>query len=464
MAREQSTMRENRHSHSSEHLGAETIARYRHKQLSSDELFALDSHIEGCDACADLLRPDQERSSAMAFLISDWSPRQVHLTYEQLQKLIDGTATREERRNAEAHMADCDRCRADLASLQSYRAELPEELHALNSLLAGVPSASVSPVVPRRQLWWNIGLSTAGAVAASLLVLAFAVYPQTRRLDALRSENARLRNGKPDPTMVAETHRLASENNDLREEVKRIQRDTAIKVDAEAARTRELQRASDIARGKIAAQQKEIAELNAKPHGLILPTHPGENELVAMAMRSGTMPVNVSGILNSGPLSRGMGFGPLRPIRTIVMSDMPELTWTGAENVDHYEIELVPVKQGKPGSPLSKQKVSGASNSWIVTPAVQRGKTYQWNVTAVLKDGTIMQPEKNAAPRFEVATRDKVTRYVKELIDQAILYSNDGLLDDAEAALNAVISVNADADSVTRAGDLLQSLREKRKR
>jgi hypothetical protein len=106
-----------------------------------------------------------------------------------------------------------------------------------------------------------------------------------------------------------------------------------------------------------------------------------------------------------------------------------------------------------------------SSNEWAVPGALERGRFYSWEVTA-LKGGTPLA----AAPappapeaRFKVLEQSKEEELSRALAAQpdsrlarAVIYSRAGLLDDAERELQALARQNPRSATARR---LLRSVR-----
>lgn len=110
-----------------------------------------------------------------------------HLTEEQLNLYLDDDLTTAARAAVEAHLADCDACRAELASLQTLFA-------ALDALQPETPNADLTPFVlreiaseqrrgvQRRRISWLIPVLQGVGI---VLLLVFGWSALAMRYDAL---------------------------------------------------------------------------------------------------------------------------------------------------------------------------------------------------------------------------------------------------------------------------------------
>ena len=105
----------------STHTTAEELDRYRRRIAAPDELMAVDRHIAECDRCYAALRAggSEALSSALEALTGGEESR--HLTYETLERWVDGRAGIIEREMIDEHIDGCHLCRNELADLARVR-------------------------------------------------------------------------------------------------------------------------------------------------------------------------------------------------------------------------------------------------------------------------------------------------------------------------------------------------------
>ena len=97
------------------HPTAERLERYRRRAGSAAELLEVDAHVASCDHCFALLGVRED-----AIVLPPATGR-THLTYDEMEALVDGRTERVERELAETHLADCATCRGEVADLTAMR-------------------------------------------------------------------------------------------------------------------------------------------------------------------------------------------------------------------------------------------------------------------------------------------------------------------------------------------------------
>jgi anti-sigma factor RsiW len=97
---------------------------------------------------------------------------------ELLSVFLDGETTPAESARVTGHLADCDRCRRQLAELNLARAAL-RSLPTLELPVALVVPSQVTPLARRRSVW----VGGAAAVAAAVITIATIVTPPAEPLD-----------------------------------------------------------------------------------------------------------------------------------------------------------------------------------------------------------------------------------------------------------------------------------------
>ena len=93
--------------------------------------------------------------------------RSSHLSYEQLEALVDNRLPAAERSNADTHLAHCTVCNRELAQLRSVAADLSGPLTARER-----PPVPALPVWRRLADWLGAPQAMAGAAALTVAVIA----------------------------------------------------------------------------------------------------------------------------------------------------------------------------------------------------------------------------------------------------------------------------------------------------
>lgn len=135
------------------HPTPEQIARYRQRVAPPDELIEVDRHIGTCDQCHALVNPGNV--AHMVTLVAD---EHEHLSYEELERYVDGEADDIDRELVRAHTEECEVCRRELADLSSARESL---------------RGTVPPTSRGQRAWLLVAATVAIVVAGAAIVLLF---------------------------------------------------------------------------------------------------------------------------------------------------------------------------------------------------------------------------------------------------------------------------------------------------
>jgi hypothetical protein len=104
---------------SATHPTPDQIDRYRTRSAAPDELLAVDSHLAECDRCYSWIRGTSADQRITLSPVP--SGESDHLTYEELERWVDGKSGPVERELIDAHTQVCDGCRGELADLIRVR-------------------------------------------------------------------------------------------------------------------------------------------------------------------------------------------------------------------------------------------------------------------------------------------------------------------------------------------------------
>jgi hypothetical protein len=101
---------------SATHPSAEQLERYRRRTATPAELPGIDEHLGRCDACFDLA--GGSNADELVVLPNETSLESTHLTYDEIERWVDGRADAVERELVEGHVEFCSACRAELDDLR----------------------------------------------------------------------------------------------------------------------------------------------------------------------------------------------------------------------------------------------------------------------------------------------------------------------------------------------------------
>jgi len=142
------------------HPTPDQIDRYRTRSAAPDELLAVDRHLAECDRCfSSIRRNSADQRITLCRLSADESD---HLTFEELERWVDGKSAPVEREIIDAHTQSCNACRSELADLIRVR--------------DAKASAASAPQTRRRFL-----LPIAAAIAAASVGTFFVIQRQPAR-------------------------------------------------------------------------------------------------------------------------------------------------------------------------------------------------------------------------------------------------------------------------------------------
>jgi hypothetical protein len=155
------------------------------------------------------------------------------------------------------------------------------------------------------------------------------------------------------------------------------------------------------------------------------------------------------GVLMGGGVSGG-GFTLESPVGRVVESNRPLLKWQPLSGADKYKVGIFDENFNEVA--LSPELTA---TRWT-PPELMRGRTYQWQVTAIRGKDEIRSPVRPAPEaKFKVvdqahyAAIEKARRSGSHLL-LGVAFANAGLIDDAERELKTVLQSNPDSDIVKR--------------
>ena len=202
------------------------------------------------------------------------------------------------------------------------------------------------------------------------------------------------------------------------------------------------------------------ASLNAHAAGI------GENVRSALKSEHVNMPPFVTSL--KGKSGRLMGgnradYGLRNPVATAVESATPTFRWNAVEGAENYTVTIYDA-----GS--KKVLTSGPvlESIWRADSALERGRTYSWQVRAIKEGREVLMPPP-AAPeaKFRIIEQNKLQEIQlarksnsKSYLVLGVLYAEVGMLDESERELKKLIDANPKS---TVARNLLRSVRSIRR-
>jgi len=149
------------------HLSEEQVVLYRNRSLAAAELLRASQHIAECETCrAQIASQSELYAGVEAFraILDAEAADPSHLTYHEMAEYVDKQSTGEDAAQVEKHVQECKSCAAELAQIEALRRDLE--------------ASGISPGWSDRlsSLWreifgWKGAFVLAGAAACALLVL-----------------------------------------------------------------------------------------------------------------------------------------------------------------------------------------------------------------------------------------------------------------------------------------------------
>lgn len=153
-------------------------------------------------------------------------------------------------------------------------------------------------------------------------------------------------------------------------------------------------------------------------------------------------------------------FSIIRPFTTVIKNDLPIFCWTALNGATSYTISVYDADLHLviTSEPLTETR-------WVIQDRLKAGMVYTWMVTA-LKDGKeIIAPASPARAEFKVlgkTDRRKLNRMVSGTTSHAargVLYTEAGLLDEAEKEFQAHLELRPADERVKRLLRIVRSWR-----
>lgn len=192
---------------------------------------------------------------------------------------------------------------------------------------------------------------------------------------------------------------------------------------------------------------------------------------VAAALRSGrpAVPDEVRDLgapaltLMGGGDAGGGRFAVLAPLATVVRSDRPTFRWSAHAGARAYVVSVF-------DQDLNRRASSGETRGtlWECTLALERGRTYLWQVAALTSGGgrVVAPAPPQPEARFRVLASDAAAALRERLrasggshLVAGVLLAEAGVLDDAERELRQLVAANPGSPEAQR---LLTALRRSR--
>jgi len=393
------------------HLSEEQAALYRNRSLAAAELLRASQHLAECEMCrARIASPSELHAGVEGFrAILDAEAADVsHLSYHEIAAYVDKRLTGEDAEQVEKHVQECRSCAHELAQIEAVKREIA----------SGKPPGWAERI---SSLWrdtfaWRGAFALAGAAACGLLLLLVV--------------------RKPIPEAPSQQ---ASAQPPRSRQAAGIQDGKRVIAVAPGGAVTGLEDLPDSLRASL-AQAISSQRVEAPP---VLAELAGKNSVLL------------------GPPAAPSGVKLIGPVGIVVATQRPTLRWkpiAGAE----YRVSVY-------GDNYAEAASSGwlRSAEWQVAKPLRRGARYSWQLS-VRHNGpefTIPAPPAPEA-RFlvlDAAGEAKIAQLKASGEDSHLLlgigYAQMGALDEAEQELRQARERNPESATVAGLESSLERLR-----
>jgi len=377
------------------HLTEEQVRSYCERSLTAADLLRASSHIAECDSCrARIASSSDLHPGAQAFqtVLDTESVTPAHLTYDEIAAYVDGQLSGQEGVHVQTHARECSLCGNDIAQMEALKREIEPQHKTINWLDRMADFG-------RSVLTWKGSLALAGAAACVL----FALFLVRQPLDT--PATARL----PKPSLSA--GQVAS----IRDGTRTI----SVGADGTVSGLGALPESYRESLERVLAQREiqapaVLSDLSGK-HGVLL-----------------------------GSSTEASGVDLIGPLSVVVETQRPLFRWKPVPGAE-YRVSVF--NEG-----YDPAATSGwiRATEWQTPRALPRGARYSWqlNVRGSGGDLTIPTPPAPEA-RFRVldaAGEAEIVRLKAAAGDSHLLigvqYAQDGIMDQAESELRRVRDEN----------------------
>jgi hypothetical protein len=388
------------------HLSEAQLSAFRTGTLPADALLEVDDHLAACEACREKLAPGSGLGKAFEAVRAEIRAgvMATHLTYEQIERYVDGRADDVEREVADSHFDGCRQCADETADLTDFRA-------------TGAPPIRRPARTVQAFPWLLLPVAAALLWGATLLI---------RGTDGP---------GKPPVPTQAEIPpsppavRVALDDGGQR---------VTLDEDGRLAGLPALSPADEASiRAALETGRLEAAGF-----------------LAGLAGQSGTL---LGGDSGAGT------FTLVEPAGTAVETDRPTLRWQRLEGASSYTVAVFDARL----DPVATSPALTGSE-WTVPKDLERGQNFTWQVTALKGGREITAPAPPAPEaRFRVLDQN-LTDEIRRLrplcqgshLALGIVYARTGLLPEAERELHALSDLNPGSPVARTLLQQVQALRK----
>ncbi len=434
----------------SEHLTKTQIEDYGRHRLSATELFSVSHHLSVCEECGSEVERALRSDTAFFLLKSEafgeaempFPPGgRAHLTPEEIAGYIDDLLVGEVLQIVKDHLTGCELCEMAVNDLRAFRARVADDLNR-----------EYRPATAVAEKWWHrifapiasLVPGPGALVFSSTMATLFLILGGWLILKSIGGKDpglveTPLSHAAPALTPVSPT----PEREDGPEMIVVRLNDGNRKVTLD--RIGNLSGIDNLSPGYLKLIKGVLTDQKLE-----------KSPLLSGLTRSDEMQIR-------GSQRHEREFSIIKPVGSVILSDRPTFRWSRLDGavsyvVEVYDDQLIPVIN-------SPQLID---NTWTASKTLTRGKVYFWVVKAI-KDGQEFTSPRSPAPeaRFRILDRaraDELKRsqriYAGSHLTLGVLYTRDGLLDEAEVEFLRLREANPESPIVRQLLDRVLSMRD----
>jgi hypothetical protein len=437
----------------SEHLTQTQIEDYGRHTLSAAKFLSASRHMRDCEACRlkveRVLDDDEvfyglksEVFGAAAETVTS-SAHQAHLTFERIAAYADEFLAGEELQIVKDHLIGCEQCVMAVDDLRAFR----------NRITPGLDREYKPPPAPaaNENRWrrfvaamFSLPPRSPALVAGSALVAFLMIAAGWLIWQAIEwnGKDPKITQTPPSPAAPVVTP-VVSPNPTI---------DGATVI----------AQLNDGAGQVVLDGDGKLSGVDRLP--------PAYQQMIKNALSSQRLEkspllaglVRPDSLLRKGGDNRGGRFSVIDPVGIIILSDRPTFRWSPLEGARGYVVE---VYDDKLRQIITSPQL--ADTSWTATQSLKRGGTYSWQVTAIKGGEEIISPRLPAPPaKFRILNRTLANEivqarraYASSHLTMALLYTQAGLLDEAEREFRALQRANPNSTISSRLLADLEAMR-----
>lgn len=391
------------------HLTPQERDAYLAGTLVPAELLAADRHVQDCDECMGMLAA--ERSEPPLVSVNELTDVEVeHLSFEQMSGHVDGRLDEVDSSIVTLHLEDCETCRREVAGLASVRNEIE---------VGGVREEHFRAVPFWRN--WKVLIPAFGVLATVMFVWFIRPGDGPQPINDIVAVPSPDLTPSPAPTDVpvpspepASSPAMVAALNDAGGTVGINKEGEIVGVASLSPRLR-----------------------NAVKHALA----EGSVSVGPGVERAG------GGVLMGG--AEGVPFGLTYPVGEVVLPQRPRFRWRSADGAESYRVRVF---DDAFNEVLASPGLTGTE--WAAATALPRGRSYRWQVTAVVDGKEVMSPVRPAPDAVfrivDAAAADDIDlvrrRHPNSDLLLGLAYARAGMREEAEREFNSLLRRNPNSE------------------